>query len=286
MIDFKTFEALEGKKPDRLLDRHPDGKYLAMQVPTADAYLAAIWNSETKRLTWSPEDAHALAWLRQGTQIAALQNPHVSEDFQFAIYSWPQGPLLQHCPLRFPMGYLFDLVISPTSDLAVCQWTDQCEFGYEFVAIHEEHITHLVQDSYSNGKTSYSTRPVFSSDGHLWVCAYQENTDWWENEDTLGHDGHLTRETKKEIGAIVVFHQTQILGEIPLRLPIPSRYQPPNVSAPGFFSQETKASHSFPEGSEYIVDPVFLDTQHMMIRLPSGESQVHDLSGFWGKSIS
>src|SRR5579885_1682813 len=110
MIDFRTFETLEGKKPDCLLDRHPDGKYLAMQVSTKDAYLAAIWNNETKRLAWSPVDAHALAWLRQGTQIAALQNPQVSEDFQFAIYSWPQGSLLQHCPLRFPMGYLFDLL--------------------------------------------------------------------------------------------------------------------------------------------------------------------------------
>jgi len=286
MIDFRTFETLEEKKPDRLLDRHPDGKYLAMQVSTADAYLAAIWDNETKRLTWSPEAAHALAWLRQGTQIAALQNPQVSEDFQFAIYSWPQGSLLQRCPLRFPMGYLFDLVISPASDLAVCQWTDQCEFGYEFVAIHEDKIIHLVQDSYFNGKTSYSTRPVFSSDGLLWVCAYQENTDWWENEDSHEHDAHSTGEAKKEIGAIVVFHQTQMLGEIPLRLTIPPDYQPPNVSAPGFFSQETKASSSFPEGSEYTVDPVFLDTHRIMIRLPSGESQVHDLSGFWDKRIS
>ena len=44
---------------------------------------------------------------QEGTQIAALQYPFSSEDSCFAVYSWPQGHLLQHCSLRFSLGYLF-----------------------------------------------------------------------------------------------------------------------------------------------------------------------------------
>jgi hypothetical protein len=41
MVDFSAFEAFEGKKPSLLLDQHPDGKHLAMQIETADVFLAA-----------------------------------------------------------------------------------------------------------------------------------------------------------------------------------------------------------------------------------------------------
>ncbi len=60
MFDFTAFEAFEGHKPHLLLDRHPYGKHLAMQV-AMDVFPAAIWNAETKRLVWSREDASALA---------------------------------------------------------------------------------------------------------------------------------------------------------------------------------------------------------------------------------
>ena len=170
MIDFDTFENFQGEKPFSLLDRYPDRIHLAMRVETSDVYSAAVWNDETKQLIWSPEDAHALAWLHQGTQIAALQNPLLSEDFLFALYSWPQGQLIRQCSLRFPMGFLFDLVISPTSDFAVCQWTEQTEFGFEFININNQAVTHLAQSGYFHEKTNRSTRPTFSPNGHLWVC--------------------------------------------------------------------------------------------------------------------
>jgi hypothetical protein len=134
VIDFRSFQELEREKPYRLLDQHPDGVHLALQVNTFDVFIAAVWNKETKQTVWFPKDAHALAWLQGGTQIAALQNPILSDDFLFSIYSWPQGQLIRQCALHFPMGFLFDLVISPKNNLAVCQWIDQTEFGFEFVS--------------------------------------------------------------------------------------------------------------------------------------------------------
>jgi hypothetical protein len=266
MFDFRAFEAFEGKKPSRLLDQHPDGKHLAMQVETADAFLAAIWETETNHLVWSPEDAHGLAWRNQGTQIAALQNPLLDEaHFLFTVSSWPQGHLRQQLPLRFSMGYLFDLIISPNNDLAVCQWTDQCEFGFEFLALTDHSVTHLAPHRYSNSKTNISTRPVFSPDGRFWVCCSQENISWWADETMLENDEKPSKGGKHQIGTGIVFHRTQQIGEIPLIV----------TSSAGSLPSDRNSGESL-----YIADPVFLDTHHFMIRLPSGESQVHDLSKF------
>lgn len=281
MIDFRAFEAFEEEKPSLLLDRHPNGKHLAMQIETADAFLAAIWNTETKQLAWFPQDAHGLAWMQQGTQIAALQNPVLSEDFFFAIYSWPQRKRLQQCPLRFPLGYLFNLIVSPTSDLAVCQWTDQCKFGFEFIALHDQSAVHLTERGYLKTATNLSTRPVFHPHGRFWICAYQDNPNWW-----LDEVGKPVKEgEQKKMGALMVFHQTHLLGEIPLIVTVPADHRPPSMMASGFFTQEADAFASAVEENPYLSDPVFIDAHHIATCLPSGESQIHDLSGFLSEGL-
>ncbi len=288
MIDFRSFEAFEGEKPDRLLNKHPDGTHVALQITIGDVYPAAIWSTETKRLVWSPEEAYGLSWLREGTQIAVLQYPFPGEDCRFVLYSWPQCHILQQCSLRIP-GYLFDLIVSPTNDLAVCQWLDQCEFGFEFITLHDRSVVHLSQHGYFNGTTNFITRPVFQPEGYLWVCAYENNHDWWIDEDDLQYGKYSAKEGKREqLGALMVFHQAQLLGEIPLIATVPAGYRPPSLLAPGFFSQETKIPASSPEEWGHLSDsvPVFLDADHIMIRLPSGESQIHDLSPFWNESLS
>lgn len=271
MIDLSSFEEFQGEKPSLLLDRHPDGKHLILQVETADVFLAAVWNNETKQLVWSPEeDAYGLAWFQQGRQIAALQNSRLSpEDFTFALYSWPQGFLIQQCSLRFPMGYLFDLIISPNSDLAICQWTDQCEFGFEFVGIQEHSVAQIAQNGYLNPTTNVSTRPAFSPDGRIWVCCSQDNTSWWADDNTLGNfDRRPAKGGKREIGTVMVFHQTQKRGEFPLILTVPAGYLPQDLKTPDSFTQETL----------YLSNPTFVDMRHIKIVLPTGEAQIYDLS--------
>lgn len=267
MIDFRTFEAFEGEKPYLLLDRHPDGAYLALQVDIGDI-AAAIWSAETRRLVWSPEYASGLAWLRGGTQLTALQYPISADELYFALYSWPQGHLLQECSVRFPLGYFFDLVVSPINDLVICQWRDQSEFGFEFITLSDHSIVHLAQQGYIKRGTNRATRPVFQPEGHLWVCVYQDTLDWYLDEDAKLDGQYVAKEGKHEqLGALMVFHQTQLLGEIPLIPPVPAGYC---VEEIGCRSES----------------PVFLDARHVMIRLPSGESQIHDLSGFDHKGLS
>lgn len=263
MIDFDTFESFEGDKPYLLLDRHPDGTYLALQVEDKADIAAAIWSAETKRLAWTPEDARALSWLRGGTQLAALQYPISTTELYFALYSWPQGQLLQECSVRFPFGYVFDLVVSPTNDLAICQWIDQSEFGFEFLTLSGHSTVHLAQQGYIKRGTNRTTRPVFQADGHLWVCAYQDNYGWYLDEDARRDGRYIAKEGKQgQLGALQVFHQTKLLGEIPLIATVPAAYSE---------ELEYRLSES---------PPVFLDAHHVMIRFPSGESQIHDLSEF------
>lgn len=266
MIDFSSFETFESEKPTHLLDKHPDGKHLAMQVETEDVFLAAIWNMETKQRVWSPEDAHALAWLQEGTQIAALQNPILSEDFLFTIYSWPQGQLIHQCPLHFPMGFLFDLVISPKSDLAVCQWTEQTEFGFEFININNQTVAHMAQSGYFHEKTNRSTRPAFSPNGHVWVCCYQEEGCWPNDNDSLTQKKRPRKEDQQHIGTVIVFHGTQKLDVFPI---VPT-------GTTGDLSQNQTPPAVFPNDLD-ISNPLFIDSQHVMIRLSSGESLIYDL---------
>ncbi len=266
MIDFDAFEAFEGEKPHLLLDRHPDGTYLALRVDIGDA-AAAIWSAETRRLAWTPEDACALSWLRGGAQLAALQAPLYEDiwpNHRFAIYAWPQGQRLAQSLLKFPFGYVFDLAVSPANDLAICQWIDQSEFGFEFLTLSDHSIVHLSQQGYIKRGTNHTTRPVFQPDGYLWVCAYQDNYDWYLDEDARRDGRSIAKEGKQgQPGALQVFHQTQLLGEIPLIATVPVAYS------------EELEYHLF-ESS-----PVFLDAHHVLIRLPSGELQTYDLSEFW-----
>ena len=269
-MNFREFEPFQGEEPFHILDQHRDGIYVAMQVETADTYSAAVWNTETKLLVWSPENAHALAWVHEGTQIAALENPLRSEEFLLSVYSWPQARLLRQCALRFPTGYLFDLIISPTDDVALCQWTDQCEFGFEFIAMHDDSVTYLAKDGFCNRQTNIYTRPLFSPDGRIWVCCYQHVSSWWADEDTIEHVHRPGKGGKRTIGAVMVFRGTQQVGEIPLTVTVPAGYLPPGLQSFEGVAKELK----------YISDPVFIDAHHLLVRLPSGESQVHDFSSF------
>ncbi len=272
MFDFTAFEAFEGEKPDILLDRHPGGNYLAMQVSTRDLFPAAIWDAETKRLVWSREDTCALAWLQHGTQLAALQCSLSSDEFFFTLYSWPQGHLLEQCSLYFPFGYWFDLFIAPTNDFAACKWTDQGEFGFEFISIQDHSVTHLAQHGYYHRHTNISTRVAFHPEYCFWVCAYEDNSDWWIDKEATYDWQPAKVGTREKLGGLLVFDHTHLLGEIPVFVTVTADYRPPNVK-------------NFEE-NEYITDPVFLDAQRVMLRLPSGEEPIYDLSEFWKKALS
>jgi hypothetical protein len=82
----------------------------------------------------------------------------------------------------------------------------------------------------------------------------------------------VAKEGKREqLGELMVFHQTQLFGEIPLIATVPASYCVEEI-VPGI-SLEVMGYLS--------ESPVFLDEHHVTIRLPASESQIHDLAEFW-----
>jgi len=266
MILFEEFEKLAGgNAPYRLLDSHPDGKHLTMQAKAHSSGRSAVWEKETRRLAWVPERAIALAWLRSGTQIAVLREANASP-YEFAIYTWPETRLLQTCPVSPPPGWgeMLDLVISSQNDLALCHWIDQSEAGFEFIDISPQGVSHDAQAGYFLEGTNDVTRAVFSPEGHHWAFGYKMYEIWWapDPEDIDTYD-QPARGGEYPLGTLQIFQGKRPLPHtIPLIATLPAGWLPIDPDAEEVLS---------------IADPVFLDEQHVQIRLPSGETQVHQV---------
>jgi hypothetical protein len=267
MVPFSEFEKTPGgDAPHCLLDSHPDGKYLAMQAGGGPEGL--VWEKETKRIAWIPDRAIALAWLRNGTQIAVLREASHSP-YEFAIYTWPETQLLHRCPVSPPpgWGWMLDLVISPQNDLALCHWVDQPEAGFEFIDITPQGVSHDSQAGYFLEGTNDLTRPAFSPDGQLWVFGYNSMYEiWWapDPEDIDTYD-QPARGGEYPLGALVTFRGKQQLPRtIPLIATLPAGWLPADPDA-----NEVLYMAAAPL--------VFLDAHHVKIRLPSGETQIHQV---------
>jgi hypothetical protein len=262
---FDEFEKLPGGAPYRLLGSHPDGNHVAMQAKAYTSGRSAVWEKETKRIAWRPERAIALAWLRNGTQIGVLREAN-DAPYEFALYSWPEAQLLHRCPVSPPPGWgeMLDLLISPQGDLALCQWIDQSQAGFEFVDINPQGVSHDSQAGYFLEGTNDVTRPAFSPDGQLWAFGYKRYEIWWvpDPEDIDAYN-QPARGGEYPLGALQVFRGKQPLSRtIPLIATLPAGWLPADPNAEEVLS---------------IGDPVFLDAQYMQVRLPSGETQVYSV---------
>ncbi len=265
MGPFDIFEKMPGGRPYRLLGSHPDGKHVALQAKEHHAGRSAVWEQETGHIVWKPERAIALAWLSNGTQIGALREASTAP-YEFALYTWPDTQLLHRCPLSPPpeCGWMVDLVISPSGDLALCHWIDQSEAGFEFIDITPQGVFHDFQASYFLEGTNDVTRAVFSPGGESWVFGYKMYEVWWapDPEDIDTYD-QPARGGEYSLGTLQVFRKKQPLTRtIPLIATLPAGWLPADPDAEEVLSLE---------------DPVFLDEHHVQIRLPSGEIQVHQV---------
>ncbi len=265
MILFETFERLPGGMPYRLLDRHPDGTHVALQAKEHYAGRSAVWNTDTKRIVWQPERAIALAWLQDGTQIGVLREAHTAR-YEFALYAWPETHLLHHCLIDLPSraGWMLDLIISPQSDLALCHWVDQTEAGFEFIDITPHSTSHDTQASYALEGTNELTRAVFSPQGDFWVFAYKIYEIWWApNPEDIDTYDQPARGGEYPLGVLQVFRKKQpFTRTIPLIATLPAGWLPEDPDADEVL---------------YINDPLFLDEQHVQVRLPSGEIKIYQV---------
>jgi hypothetical protein len=287
-LDLSQFERLHGEKPLKVLDRHPDGRYVALQVIAllhTTAERAAVWDLETKRIVWAPEGVSAIAWLPGGDRVALINeqyqpapdhpaiivSPLQSEfTYSFMIASWPEHKPQTHCLLKLPTGWPIDLAVSPRGDLAAVVWQDQGEAGLEFVAFEGDTPrqiaeTGLPQVGSLGGflnfggfplKTQLVFHPVFSPDGRYILVPWQANEDWW---DIAMPNGMKASDTSREfqIGTISILDWDERTHQaIPLIERIPA----------GWISEARDDGWYF----LLIEPPVFLDAERFTITLPTG----------------
>lgn len=208
-------------------------------------------------------------------------------------YSWPSLQLLSSYPFPSSADALYRLVISPRSDLAVCHWESSEQEILSFIVLsqkgdvlftdlpfpsHEQLIELRSQGSVSGYlfEPYTVTSPVFSPNGRYLVIGWEKKWHWWpgprEDDDFEVYDDGETAweeiwkppEGDCHFGSVAVFDwDTHQIRTISITASIPSGWIPPGWG-------QDAAEMRF--GA-----PVFLDSDHFRLRLPTGEQQVYNI---------
>jgi len=190
-----TWELLEGAIPSVYLDSHPSGKFVAMQALSCEEVnteRTAIWNTKTRKIHWDPGNANALCWIENGTELLILEESRkkgavrpplfvtpTQAEYQHFMrrMSWPALDTISSLELKFPMGWLIDIIPSPSDKLACFVWQDQCESGIEFVSWKEKELRQLPKIGFCMN-SNLIQGPVFNPDGSTLAMTFGGGF-WW-----------------------------------------------------------------------------------------------------------
>ena len=125
----RHYEPVDGTYPSAVLDVHPDGRHIALQAPTSTYGSGAVWDRQTGRLVWAPEDTQALCWLPGGRQLVALRGGK-AHDERLSRYRWPGRQHLRSCPIWYDGGWTLEVVASPRGDRVAFLWMEQHKGGW------------------------------------------------------------------------------------------------------------------------------------------------------------
>lgn len=261
------FEPLAGMKPDRVLDRHPDGIHAAMQMATIPLNRAAVWHTETGELCWSPRHTSALCWLPGGRELVLLReryarSPRISRWSQSETTyvverrTWPRRQRLSSCEVSFPSGWADGLTLSPTGDMAAVRWLEQDCAGFVLVALGPGRDHQLSEQGYRT-EPNLIEGPVFSPDGrHLALSCGR--TWWWCERDWQRHADTPppSKGGRFEIGHVTIYDVAQ------------AAYQEIVVEdeiSPGWPPHD-------PDSFEWVLlgEPRFVSDTAFTVRLPTG----------------
>jgi hypothetical protein len=223
----RWYEPVAGTHPSAVLDVHPDGRHVALQAPTSTHETAAVWDRQTGRLVWAPEDTQALCWLPGGAQLAVLQGGHALDE-RLSRYRWPGRQHLRSCPIRYDGGWTLEVVASPRGDLVAFLWMEQHKGGVGLIRLGADHDQQLDEAGYER-EPNHLSSPVFSPDGRSLVLSCGDQT-WWNDAgwaETPAPGG------RRRMGVVMVQDvETGARREFPVEVEVPVGWLPPEDDPP------------------------------------------------------
>jgi hypothetical protein len=187
-----TLEPLLGSQPCFLLECHPAEPLAAMQAFAKSHYMnecSAIWNLESGKIVWAPENAIAIGWLPGYEEVCLVRcnyqhdpkrhkviaTPLQSEFcYFFERWTWPAKKRLTQLKIELPTGWPAGVVAAPTGKYVVMLWRDQCQAGVEIIEVAKHSDQQLKGQGYRTG-TNRVDLPAFSPSARYCalVCVYE-----------------------------------------------------------------------------------------------------------------
>jgi hypothetical protein len=269
----ETFEPLDGTRPYNVLDRHPDGRSIALQAYLASAHgeRAAVWDLDSGTLIWKPSDTIALCWLLEGDHALLLretyrrdpQHPPIiasplQSEFTYTLerQTWPEHQLIRSCIVTPPEGWVNRVTVSPRKDLASVRWFEQHAAGFVLIDLDPDEDRQLPGVGYRTAPYNLVEGPVFSPDGRFIVLTCGRGF-WWSDE--AGDPMQPAAGGSYELGHVAIYYlANHSVREIHVREEVPAGWLPDD-----------------PEDirNELLGEPVFADDQEFTVLLPNGSER-------------
>lgn len=262
-----AFEPLDGLIPklDSLVARHPSLPQVALSVYDQGADRAAVWDSRTGQLIWSPEGLVKMCWRGDGREALLVREVYehrpelhkvivtrLQSEIQHFVerVTWPDAKRVGVGQLSFPTGWPGTVAYSPTGDLAACQWIEQCSSGFELLSIKKGGEVSQIQGVGYSTSPNLLVGPVFSPNGLYVVASVSEEHFWSEDYEEASPGGRL------KAGRVVIgkardgtYREVDVFAEVP----------------PGWKPKDQLLEN------EMISEPVFVDDEEFQVVLPTGQ---------------
>ena len=267
------WESFLGEFPCALMDTHTSGNYLVMQVMQNNEDGAnertAIWNANSRTIAWSSKDICAMCWIENGTELLMLKEMHLDDSSRPSIFtspvqseykhvlvrsSWPAMDIIEEIEIKYPMGWLIDIVPSPSEKVACFVWQDQCESGIEYVSWTNGTLEQLIGKGFL-ADSNLIQGPVFNEDGSMLVMSFGNGCWWSEAPDIPSPGGKIVAgyivwsEVKSD-----KYFRSDVLIDVPTGW-LPE--DPDDILA-----------------NEFLDKPTFINSNEVKILLPINEEQI------------